>query len=74
MAINPAAISGIILGIIKGLNLGVPSPSEKFSTSFWNVSSPPIPAPHITPILSWFRLDSIIFESSIASEAATIPY
>ena len=59
---------------MKGLNLGVPSPSEKFKTSFWKVSSPPIPAPQITPILSLLRLDSIILESSIASEAATIPY
>ena len=32
--IIPGAISGIILGIIKGLNLGVPSPEANPSTSF----------------------------------------
>ena len=32
--IIPGAISGIILGIIKGLNLGVPFPEAKSRTSF----------------------------------------
>ena len=50
--INPGAISEIILGIKKGLKRGDPSPAAKFNTSFWNVSSPPIPAPQITPIRS----------------------
>ena len=52
MEIKPGAISAIILGIKKGLNLGFSLPAAKLSTSFWKVSSPPIPAPHITPTRS----------------------
>ena len=43
MEIWPAAISKIIFGIKKGLNLGVPSPKAKLVTSSEKVINPPIP-------------------------------
>ena len=51
IAIRPGHMSGINLGIKNGLNLGFLSFSLKLISSFWNVSIPPTPDPHITPIL-----------------------
>ena len=52
-------MSGISLGIKKGLNLGFLLFSLKFMSSFWNVSIPPTPDPQITPNLFL----SILFKS-----------
>ena len=70
----PGAISGISFGMKKGLNLGVPSPFVYVIISFWIVSNPPIPEPHITPTLSLLTLSSIIPESFIASSEQTSAY
>ena len=66
-------MSGISLGMKKGLNLGFLSFSLKLINSFWNVSIPPTPEPHITPTLDKSILSKLIFEFSIASSAAIIP-
>ena len=69
--ICPAAISNIIFGIKKGLNLGVPSPCTKLVTSSLKVFKPPIPLAKITPTRSWSTLFSVIPASATAWSLAT---
>ncbi len=60
-------MSAIIFGIKNGLNLGVPSPLAKFTTSSKNVFKPPMPDPQITPM----RLVSSFSKSNPASLTAS---
>ena len=64
--ICPAAISKIILGIKKGLNLGVPSPCTKLVTSSVKVVKPPMPLAKITPTLSWSTFSFVMPASKTA--------
>ena len=73
IAIRPGHMSGINLGIKNGLNLGFLSFSLKLISSFWNVSIPPTPDPHITPILDKSIFSRFSSESFTASSAAIIP-
>ena len=65
---NQLLVLGINLGIKNGLNLGFLSFSLKLISSFWNVSIPPTPDPHITPILDksiFSRFSSELFIASL---------
>ena len=65
-------MSTIILGIKKGLNLGI-SVFAHSKTSFSKVSKPPMPEPQITPTLFLSTSSVIIPECSTASRAAIRP-
>src|SRR5690606_21360302 len=74
MDITPDAISTIILGIKYGLNLGVPSPCANSLTCCWNVWIPPLPEPHITPILFLLRFSHLMLPCFMASSTAITAY
>ncbi len=70
----PEAISTIIFGIKKGLNLGVPSPCANSVTCCWNVPIPPFPEPQITPKRFLFTLSKLMLQFLTASSTAIKAY